>query len=596
MHVKIKTGSRSNGQSAFAHSSYITRTGKYQRLASKRGADEAVSTGHLNMPEWAVSVPAKYWNAADEGERSNGRLFTSVEVALPRELDRDQRAKLALEFVRRLATENLEDEERRPVTWAIHADPDDHNPHLHICLSERVNDGGGRGASEWFKHAAAGAPKRPLKSRDYIPHVRSIWEEMTNAALERAGSAARVDRRSYAEQGSEKVPGVHFGPSRHRALRERKQGKSPSEIVGQDQALKRALQARRARSIRVEIAALEAELSTMHPPVKSAVQAISNSNTRGGEPMSNPGADADRAERELRARAKWTGQSVEAQLEEEEMVRRAQADPNNQAQVQGLRREYRDRMERDRLFEQTQAQKQVQAERAEVERQLGIHQSADATILAGASSDQIEQAGSRALRPIELALAGYVARKIVTTRGYEAVAYTRAGEPRPYLIDYGNEVRAYGAASPEEHRERAAAMIELGTQKGWNTRRFWGGEEWLKATYLEAHRAGVPWSVDKQRSAYVPDAATLAAWDKEAQAEAATAEQGASDGDGASYTTEKAADDENESQAAEEPKDNPYAGWSRQQMLDRLTHLRRKHGCEFEDDDEQDREGPSYGA
>jgi|GEM_PF-5800694 len=255
---------------------------------------------------------------------------------------------------------------------------------------------------------------------------------------------------------------------------------------------------------------------------------------------------------------------------------------------------------RDDEQEEARRRHQSRLDQAEVETMVAAGPSEGggrADILAGASEPKIEHAGSRAVRPVEIALAGYVARKIVTTRGYEAVAYYLYSEPnRPALIDYGDQLSAYGAVTPEDHRVRAAAMIEIGTQKGWNTRRFWGSEEWLKATYIEARRAGLAWCVDQQRSAYVPDAATLAAWDKEAKAEAATAEQGASDGDGTSYTTEKAVDDKTEIQAAEESKDNPYAGWSRQQMLDRLTHLRRKHGCEFEDDDEQDREGPSYGA
>ena len=39
------------------------------------------------MPAWAHDDPRAYWQAADEHERANGRLYREVQVALPRELD-----------------------------------------------------------------------------------------------------------------------------------------------------------------------------------------------------------------------------------------------------------------------------------------------------------------------------------------------------------------------------------------------------------------------------------------------------------------------------------------------------------------------------
>lgn len=43
--------------------------------------------------------------------------------------------------------------------------------------------------------------------------ARERWAEMTNLALERAGHAARVDHRSLEEQGIDRIPGYHMGPS-----------------------------------------------------------------------------------------------------------------------------------------------------------------------------------------------------------------------------------------------------------------------------------------------------------------------------------------------------------------------------------------------
>ena len=67
------------------------------------------------MPAWAEDDPGKYWQAADEHERTNGRLFQQVEVALPVELDERQRRDLARSFA-----EKLTGPERLPYTLAIH--------------------------------------------------------------------------------------------------------------------------------------------------------------------------------------------------------------------------------------------------------------------------------------------------------------------------------------------------------------------------------------------------------------------------------------------------------------------------------------------
>jgi ATP-dependent exoDNAse (exonuclease V) alpha subunit len=42
---------------------------------------------------------------------------------------------------------------------------------------------------------------------------RKAWEDMCNAELKRLGHDVRIDRRTYAEQGIEKVPTVHVGAS-----------------------------------------------------------------------------------------------------------------------------------------------------------------------------------------------------------------------------------------------------------------------------------------------------------------------------------------------------------------------------------------------
>ncbi|MFV2545422.1 MobA/MobL family protein, partial [Escherichia coli] len=98
--------------------------------------------GHLPT---GAERPADYWDVADLYDRANGRLFKVVDFALPVELTLDQQRELVDEFAR-----HLTEGERLPYTLAIHAG-DGENPHCHLMISERKNDGIERPADQWFK-------------------------------------------------------------------------------------------------------------------------------------------------------------------------------------------------------------------------------------------------------------------------------------------------------------------------------------------------------------------------------------------------------------------------------------------------------------
>jgi hypothetical protein len=95
-------------------------------------------------------------------------------------------------------------------------------------LNERPTDGVERTLEATFKRANSehpelgGAPKSvAFKHADTVNEVRQEWELKANAALERAGHDARIDSRSYAEQGVDREPGVHLG---HRATAMERRG------------------------------------------------------------------------------------------------------------------------------------------------------------------------------------------------------------------------------------------------------------------------------------------------------------------------------------------------------------------------------------
>ncbi|EEL9994180.1 DNA primase [Salmonella enterica subsp. enterica serovar Agona] len=207
-HLTAKTGSRNGGQSAKAKADYIQREGRYSR-----DRDEVLHTQSGHLPEWAER-PADYWDGADLYERANGRLFKEVEFALPVELTLDQQRELVDEFAR-----HLTEGERLPYTLAIHAG-DGENPHCHLMISERKNDGVQRPADQWFKRHNAKQPERggaqkseSLKPKAWLEQTREAWSHHANRALERAGHEARIDHRTLEAQGIERLPGIHLGPN-----------------------------------------------------------------------------------------------------------------------------------------------------------------------------------------------------------------------------------------------------------------------------------------------------------------------------------------------------------------------------------------------
>ena len=243
-HIHVRTGTRAKDNSARAAAAYIQRDAEYARGAQE---DEAAYTESGHMPAWAEEEAAAYWQAADQYERQNGRLYKGVEFALPLALDPAQQQKLAVGFAH-----HLTDAEQLPYTLAIH-DGNGTNPHCHLLLSERANDGLARSPEQWFKRYNAAHPELggarksvALKPKAWLVETREAWAEQTNQALERAGHSVWVDHRSLAEQGIAREPGVHLGPT-------------VMQMEARGIETKRGNEARETARINAEIAALVGE-------------------------------------------------------------------------------------------------------------------------------------------------------------------------------------------------------------------------------------------------------------------------------------------------------------------------------------------------
>jgi hypothetical protein len=210
-HLSVKTISRSAGRSATAAAAYragveITdeRTGEIHDYRRKAGVESAAFFLPAGAPEWATDR-AQLWNAAEVSEkRKNSTVAREFEVALPAELSADQRRELAHEFARELVKRH-----GFAVDVAIHApgkNGDHKNHHAHmLCTTRKLTADGFTEKTRELDDRATGAAE--------VTHWREQWAALTNAALERAGHAERIDHRSLEAQGIDREPTIHLGPA-----------------------------------------------------------------------------------------------------------------------------------------------------------------------------------------------------------------------------------------------------------------------------------------------------------------------------------------------------------------------------------------------
>jgi len=212
-HLSVKVGAKGK---ALAHAQYIAREGEYK----VKHQEKLEAVEHGNLPNWAQGNPNLFWQCADEFERKNGAAYREIEIALPRELTPKQRQDLVQVFVE----QELGDQ--HAYTWAIHSPKASieggEQPHAHIMFSERIQDGIDRGADQFFKRYNSKHPERggcqksnTTKSAEQrkteLVELRERFADLQNAFLEEYGHADRVDHRSLADQGIDRIPEKHLG-------------------------------------------------------------------------------------------------------------------------------------------------------------------------------------------------------------------------------------------------------------------------------------------------------------------------------------------------------------------------------------------------
>lgn len=208
-HLTTKPLSRSSGRSAVAAAAYRTGTvltDMRQGLTHDYERRFGVEHEELVLPEGADPVywsRQQLWNAAEFAEvRKDGRTAREWQLALPDELDKQERQALAVNFARELAGRY-----GCAVDVGVHLpdkEGDQRNHHAHLLATTRVLAGEGLGDKTQIELSDAKRLSLGLEQgRQEIEHIRALWAERANEALERKGREERIDHRSLAAQQEE---------------------------------------------------------------------------------------------------------------------------------------------------------------------------------------------------------------------------------------------------------------------------------------------------------------------------------------------------------------------------------------------------------
>lgn len=238
-HLSAKVMSRGKGASAVAGAAYCAgeklrdereqNTHDYSHKEQVMHSEIAVPD---HAPEWA-SDRQKLWYEVEAVEKqSNAQLARRFDIALPVELSFEQHKEIGREFAQSMAEQGM------AFDWSIHYKSqfvngvEVMNPHIDAQATMRpFNEDGTWGAKskkeyilnkdgERIKLKSGEWKSRKVNTTDWDKDEtlciwRETWANVANKHLERAGLDIRIDHRSYAEQGIDKVPTIHLGQAAH---------------------------------------------------------------------------------------------------------------------------------------------------------------------------------------------------------------------------------------------------------------------------------------------------------------------------------------------------------------------------------------------
>ncbi|AKU50151.1 MobQ family relaxase [Xanthomonas arboricola] len=199
-HSRVKVFSRSRGDSAVAAAAYRAGlllidhlTGQRHDYRRRGGVVETICLVPQDAPAWAL-VPAELWPKAEAAEnRKNSVVAREFEVALPHELNDEQRSDLAVAIGQTLVARY-----GFAVQASIHSpgSRDGLNHHVHLLATTRRLTS--EGFAEKTRELDGGA-----SGKIEIEWIRQTMASTINEHLAAAGIDARVDHRRLEVQAEE---------------------------------------------------------------------------------------------------------------------------------------------------------------------------------------------------------------------------------------------------------------------------------------------------------------------------------------------------------------------------------------------------------
>ncbi|RUK20898.1 MobQ family relaxase, partial [Acinetobacter baumannii] len=218
-HCSTKTVNRSSGRTAVASAAYRAgekledeRTGLIHDFTRKDGVAHSEILSNLDIE----IDRGELWNLAEKTEnRKDARTAREWVIALPDELDADQRKDLAKDFAR-----SLVDRYDVIADLAIHEPSkggNDKNHHAHIMLTTRkaeLDTDNKLTLTTKTDIELSNAKRKSLgmgTTQEDIKQIRETWADLANYALEKVGHSEKIDHRSYADQNNGLQATIHEG-------------------------------------------------------------------------------------------------------------------------------------------------------------------------------------------------------------------------------------------------------------------------------------------------------------------------------------------------------------------------------------------------
>ncbi|EHA8896529.1 MobA/MobL family protein [Salmonella enterica subsp. enterica] len=190
-HLDFKIVKRSEGMTSVAKAAYHARTritddriGQVFDFSHRTDLHGHIILAPVSAPSHIVKSSSALWNEVERAERqNNGQTARYFDVAIPVELNNDDKKKLVAEYCQK----NFVD--KGMIADIAFHDLDGKNPHAHVMLTLKTITAAGFGKKD-----------RSWNDKKMVVQWRESWATMSNSYLETAGSEERIDHRSLRTQ------------------------------------------------------------------------------------------------------------------------------------------------------------------------------------------------------------------------------------------------------------------------------------------------------------------------------------------------------------------------------------------------------------